>query len=164
MVNEIWISVFQHILWNSLHYFIYNSLLNCTFVVFLAPMPSWEGGRGGKHRHVKRRLSTLCSWRFRTSQLLNQVNEHCNGRCPWVCNMPLLYPYMNIVWVLWLHIYISAWGSALLVQLDWAMRRPWNAGRVMIRLPRFFLYVCVIKLKRLNSFGESSMYENIWID
>jgi hypothetical protein len=35
---------------------------------------------------------------------------------PRVCNMPILYPYINKVRILWLHICISAWGSALLVQ------------------------------------------------
>ena len=35
---------------------------------------------------------------------------------PRVCNMPILYPYINNVRILWLHICISAWGSALLVQ------------------------------------------------
>lgn len=61
--------------------------------MFLAPMPSWEGGRVGDTDMWKRRLSTLCSWLFGTSQLLNQVNEHCNGRCPRVYSMPMLYPY-----------------------------------------------------------------------
>ena len=61
---------------------------------------------------------------------------------PRVYSMPMLYPYKNIIWMLWLHIYISAWGSALLVQLDWAMRRPLYAGRVMIQAPALFLYEC----------------------
>ena len=34
--------------------------------------------------------------------------------------------------------YISAWASALLVQLYRAMRRPQSVGRVTVRLPRFF--------------------------
>ena len=35
-------------------------------------------------------------------------------------------------------VYISAWASALLVRLNWAMRRPQSVGRVTVRLPRFF--------------------------
>ena len=35
-------------------------------------------------------------------------------------------------------VYISAWASALLVRLNWAMRRPPSVGRVTVRLPRFF--------------------------
>ena len=35
--------------------------------------------------------------------------------------------------------YISAWASALLVQLYRAMRRPQYVGRVTVRLPRFFM-------------------------
>ena len=37
-----------------------------------------------------------------------------------------------------LGVYISAWASALLVRLNWAMRRPQSVGRVTVRLPRFF--------------------------
>ena len=69
---------------------------------------------------------------------------------PRVCNMPILYPYINKVRILWLHICISAWGSALLVQLDWAMRRPLYAGRVMIQAPALFLCGC-ISFKSFNS-------------
>ena len=69
---------------------------------------------------------------------------------PRVCNMPILYPYINKVRILWLHICISAWGSALLVQLDWAMRRPLYAGRVMIQAPALFLCGC-ISFKLYNS-------------
>ena len=74
---------------------------------------------------------------------------------PRVYSIPMLYPYMNIVWMLWLHIYISAWGSALLVQLDWAMRRPLYAGRVMIQAPALFLYGCTKENTiRTVQFGE----------
>ena len=38
-------------------------------------------------------------------------------------------------------LYISAWASALLVRLNWAMRRPQSVGRVTVRLPRFFVYI-----------------------
>lgn len=68
---------------------------------------------------------------------------------------------MNIVRVLWLHIYISAWGSALLVQLDWAMRRPRNAGRVMIQAPALFLCGC-IENQLTNWFGEFASTEIIF--
>ena len=35
---------------------------------------------------------------------------------------------------------ISAWASALLVQLVRAMRRPWIAGRVTSQIPALFLF------------------------
>ena len=41
---------------------------------------------------------------------------------------------------------ISAWASKLLVQLDWAMRRPRFVGRVTGRIPRFLLFCRQLKL------------------
>ena len=38
-------------------------------------------------------------------------------------------------------IYIQAWASALLVQLDWAMRRPSDVGRVTVWTPTLFSYI-----------------------
>ena len=52
-----------------------------------------------------------------------------NGRCSWVCytKQPgCLRVSVRTVWVY----YISAWASALLVLLSWAMRRPQSVGRV----------------------------------
>lgn len=37
-------------------------------------------------------------------------------------------------------LYIQAWASALLVQLDWAMRRPSDVGRVTVKTPTLFSY------------------------
>ena len=111
--------------------------------MFLAPMPSWEGGRGGRHRHVKKAFinALFLAYRNFANSKIKSMNIAMVD-VPRVYSMPMLYPYMNIVWMQWLHIYISAWGSALLVQLDWAMRRPLYAGRVMIQAPALFLYGC----------------------
>ena len=43
-------------------------------------------------------------------------------------------------------VHISAWASTLLVQLDWAMRRPRFVGRVTGRIPRFLLFCRQLKL------------------
>ena len=37
-------------------------------------------------------------------------------------------------------VYISAWASALLVRLNWAMRRPLSVGRVTVWTPTLFSY------------------------
>ena len=46
-------------------------------------------------------------------------------------------------------IYIQAWASALLVQLDWAMRRPSDVGRVTVWTPTLFHVI----EKTKNSYG-----------
>ena len=62
---------------------------------------------------------------------------------PRVCNMPILYPYINKVRILWLHICISAWGSALLVQTTVGNARASRCGTGNgYRLPRFFISTC----------------------
>ena len=56
-------------------------------------------------------------------------------------------------------IYIQAWASALLVQLDWAMRRPSDVGRVTVWTPTLFhiiektinLYDAVVGAMQPNS-------------
>ena len=42
-------------------------------------------------------------------------------------------------------LYISAWASALLVQTDWAMRRPQTVGRVTGTDSRAFFMFCLIR-------------------
>ena len=102
-------------------------------------MPSREGGRGGRHRHVKKAFinALFLAYRNFANSKIKSMNIAMVD-VPRVYSMPMLYPYKNIIWMQWLHIYISAWGSALLVQLDWAMRRPLYAGRVMIQAPALF--------------------------
>lgn len=69
---------------------------------------------------------------------------------PRVCNMPILYPYINKVRI---YGYIYAYRRGALhcsFRLLWAMRRPRNAGRVMIQAPALFLCGC-ISFKLFNS-------------
>lgn len=62
-------------------------------------------------------------------------------------------------------IYIQAWASALLVQLDWAMRRPSDVGRVTVWTPTLFhiigktknSYGAVMESIQLNSRNQSTV-------
>ena len=103
----------------------------------------WGLGRVEVSWHnIERLLGALflTDWNF--ANFMNS-HEQCNGRCPRdvFSHIPLL------VWLIassdksYIRIgesvHISAWASTLLVQLDWAMRRPRFVGRVTGRIPRF---------------------------
>ena len=90
----------------------------------------------GEHIYDEGVYLTLCSWHLKTSQTFNPVRNVATvdvHRCVITSRRyTLLYiRYAKDA------IYIQAWASALLVQLDWAMRRPSDVGRVTVRLPRF---------------------------
>lgn len=62
----------------------------------------------------------------------------------------ILYPYrpnnsfperVVLVGMARIYLYISAWASALLVQTVWAMRRPYDVGRVTSTDSHVFSYI-----------------------
>ena len=56
-------------------------------------------------------------------------------------------------------IYIQAWASALLVQLDWAMRRPSDVGRVTGTDSHAF-FVCI----QFNLLSTQSLLQRVCRD
>lgn len=66
----------------------------------------------------------LCSLALQNFATSKSSQEHGNGRCP--VGMFYTYPlYVHTVMEMKrVYKFISAWASALSVQLDWAMRRP----------------------------------------
>ena len=112
----------------------------------LVPMPKplhGEGGWSGGTYMWKGVYSTLCSLTHRNFATFWYSQEHGNGRCP----VGMFYTSLHCTRAL-MHgekcrrIYISAWASALLVQLYRAMRRPLCVGRATGTDSRaFFVYV-----------------------
>ena len=123
----------------------------CTFAPFLAPKPSREGGRGGRHRHVKKAFINalfLAYRNFANSEhtAMNIAAVDCSG----VCLYPhCIYALSRCIDTFEAYIYVSAWGFlSLLVQIVWAMRRPLYAGRVTVRSSPLFL--CMWKERRYH--------------
>ena len=65
---------------------------------------------------------------FANSQTV--ANEHCNGRCPRVCNMPMLYSYEHCTDTVVTYMHIGVGLLHCSFRLLWAMRRPRSMGRV----------------------------------
>ena len=135
-----------------------NFLYLCTRIPILLT-PSWgsfllfEGlprrgiGRVEVFRHNNKAFTWrlfLTFWNFAT---FKSSHEHCNGRCPRdvFIHIPLLvwhFAYSEVSYIrIGISVYISAWASTLLVQLDWAMRRPQNVGRVTRRSHAFCFFL-----------------------
>ena len=104
----------------------------------------------GDHTYEKAFINALflAFQNFANSQTV--ANEHCNGRCPKVCNMPMLYSYEHCTDTVVTYMHIGVGLLHCSFRLLWAMRRPRNAGRVMIQAPALFLCGC-ISFKLYNS-------------
>ena len=61
--------------------------------------------------------------------------------------------------------YISAWASALLVLLSWAMRRPLCVERVTVQIPALFLFIAINKpvAESEESIGAYLCYDKTYI-
>lgn len=97
------------------------------------------------HDIILRRLLDALFLTNRNFATFKSSLGHGNGRCPRDVLLP--HPFTGMAHcvnkVSYIRIgdsvNISAWASKLLVQLDWAMRRPRFVGRVTGRIPRFFI-------------------------
>ena len=91
----------------------------------------WIGGLGWGWHFGKGVYLALWFWRFGTSQLHKVNQKQSNSRCHGICKLsprtdamlPRRLAYSRV----YIHIGV---GSALLVSINWAMRRPQNVGRV----------------------------------
>ena len=124
-------------------------------------------------RHIIKTFITCLV--FGTSELRNfklTVKELCNGRCPWDVIIRIPYRLYAVKWpnqcgywlfygrirVCYIHIGV---GSALLVLLLMAMRRPRCAGQANDQFPRFF-YAVTYSFVLIVLLGERKIYEKHW--
>ena len=116
--------------------FIWNKVLYLCRVFAPAPI-GWCG-----NRHIfRRRLLNVLSSSLQTSQLWNHIRRQGSGRC-----LRDLYQVGScVVSGAWKHSYtISAWASALLILIWWAMRRPEARDKWQAQFLTLFLYICII--------------------